>query len=299
MPFGLVTACATYIRLMRQVLAGLENISFYFDNVLIYAKTWAEHISSIRGVLERLREHGLTVKPSKCRFGFSTIQYLGFVIDGKTIKPVHYKVQAISKVTPPTSKKTLRSFLGMISFYRSFIDHASSLTSPLSDMLKKGVKEPLEWSHESLECFQKLKLALVNDPVLKIPDLSMPFVLRTDSSSYGLGAILLQYIDNQPFPIAYASRKLLDRERRYSTIERECLGIVFGVTRFSYYLLGAEFILEVDHKPLIYLKKFKGNNDRLLRWALSLQSYRFRLVHIAGQDNIGADFLSRANEFAD
>ena len=89
----------------------------------------------------------------------------------------------------------------------------------------------------------------------------------------------------------------MDRERKYSTIERECLGILFGITRFDYYLVGTEFILEVDHKPLIYLKKFRGNNSRLLRWALSLQNYRFRLVHIAGQDNVGADFLSRTDDF--
>lgn len=295
LPFGLVTACATYIRLMRIVLAGLDNVSFYFDNVLIYANTWGDHIKAIRAVLERLREHGLTVKPTKCRFGFQSIKYLGFVIDGKTLRPIDDKVQTILNVSPPMTKKTLRSFLGMISFYRSFIDHASSLTSPLSDMLKKGVKEPLEWRREAIEYFEKLKLGLAKGPVLKLPDLSAPFVLRTDSSNYGLGAVLLQYVDNKPFPVAYASRKLSDRERKYSTIERECLGIIFGVKRFNYYLQGTEFILEVDHKPLIYLRKFKGNNSRLQRWALSLQPYKFRLVHIAGQDNVGADFLSRAD----
>lgn len=294
MPFGLVTACATYIRLMRLVLAGLENVSFYFDNVLVFADTWEKHTKTVREVLQRLRNHGLTVKPVKCRFGFKSIQYLGYIMDGQTLRPVNDKVQAILSASPPTTKKTLRSFLGLISFYRNFIEHASTLTSPLSDMLKKGVKEPLEWAPESVQCFDKLKSILAKDPVLKLPDLSIPFVLRTDSSGYGLGAVLFQYQNNKPFPVAYASKKLLERERRYSTIERECLAIVFGVTRFKYYLLGAEFILEIDHKPLVYLRNFKGNNNRLLRWALCLQSFRFRLVHVAGKDNVGADFLSRA-----
>ena len=114
LPFGLVTACATYIRLMRIVLAGLENVSFYFDNVLIHAKSWDEHMEALRAVLKRLREHGLTIKPSKCHFGLHTIQYLGFMIDGKTIRPVHDKVEVINNVPPPSTKKTLRSFLGMM-----------------------------------------------------------------------------------------------------------------------------------------------------------------------------------------
>lgn len=295
LPFGLVTACATYIKLMRKVLIGLHNVSFYFDNVLIYGKSWEEQVKAIHSVLKRLREHGLTVKPTKCRFGFMSIQYLGYVLDGKSIRPIDDKIRPILKAIPPSTKKTLRSFLGMVSFYRNFIEHASSLTSPLSDMLRKGVKEPLAWSQEAVDCFCKLKSVLANSPVLCLPDISQPFVLRTDSSDYGLGAILLQYVNNTPFPVAYASRKLSDSERKYSTIERECLGIVFGVQRFKFYLLGAEFILEVDHKPLVYLKNFKGNNSRLLRWALSLQPYRFRLVHIAGCDNVGADFLSRAS----
>ena len=142
--------------------------------------------------------------------------------------------------------------------------------------------------------FDLLKQALSHDPILKLPDSNLTFVLRTDASLYGVGAVLLQYVDNVPFPVAYASRKLLDRERRYSTIERECLAIVFGVKRFDYYLMGREFILEVDHKPLIYLSNFKGSNSRIMRWILSLQSYRFRIVYIAGKDNIGADLLSRS-----
>ena len=142
--------------------------------------------------------------------------------------------------------------------------------------------------------FHHLKLALSSEPVLKLPDLRLPFVLRTDASNYGLGAVLLQYYKDCPHPVAYASRKLLDRETRYSTIERECLAVVFGIVKFDYYLRGTEFILEIDHKPLIYLERMKGKNDRLLRWALSLQAYRFRVVHIEGSNNLGDDLLSRS-----
>lgn len=187
----------------------------------------------------RLREHHLTVRPCKCSIGCSSIQYLGFFVDGKHIQPQFDKVEALLKVKPPNTKKTLRSFLGMISFYRMFIPKASSLTSSLSDLLRKGVKEPLEWTSLHQEKFEQLKISLSTNPILKLPNVTKPFVLRTDASNEGLGAVLLQYDDGFPFPVAYASRKLLDREKRYSTIERECLAIMFGVQKFNYYLMGS------------------------------------------------------------
>ena len=296
MPFGLVTACATYIRLMRLVLAGLQGVSFYFDNVFIYSKSWVDHLETVKKVLERLQTHNLTAKQCKCRFGFQEVKYLGFMVDGTHLRPQNDKIKALMEVPPPKTKKCLRSFLGMVSFYRMFIPHASHLSSCLSDLLRKNVREPLVWTEELLSKFNALKSALSSEPILKLPDANAPFILRTDASEYGLGAVLLQYHEDVPFPVAYASRKLLEREKRYSTIERECLAILFGIKRFEYYLTGKEFILEVDHRPLVYLNKAKNLNNRLTRWALNLQPFRFRLVHIAGADNVGADFLSRAEK---
>ena len=293
MPFGLVTACATYIRLMRIVLAGLTNVSFYFDNIFIFSQDWPTHLKALRSVLMRLREHHLTIKPSKCRFGVDSIQYLGFWVDGTYFWPLENKLSAINNMTPPATKKLLRSFLGFVSFYRIFIPQASNYTGPLSDLLKKNIREPLPWNEELLGCFHHLKSALSSTPVLRIPDPQRTFVLRTDASNLGLGAVLLQYHDEYPHPVSYASRKLLDREKRYSTIERECLAIVFGIMKFDIYLRGREFILEIDHRPLVYLNSFKGKNDRLLRWSLNIQTYNFRIVHISGKDNVGADLLSR------
>ena len=294
MPFGLSTACATYIRLMRILLAGLPNVSFYFDNIFVYSKDWTTHLEALRGVLQRMREHHLTIKPSKCCFGVPFIRYLGFIVDGTNLQPQHDKTEAITTLLPPTSKKLLKAFLGLVSFYLMFIPQAADYTGPLSDLLKKTVPEPLVWSEDLLMRFKHLKDTLVSPPVLRLPNPDLTFVLRTDASSRGIGAVLLQYYGECPHPVAYASRKLLDRETRYSTIERECLAVVFAINRFDFYLRGKEFILEVDHKPLLYLSTFKGKNDRLLRWALSLQAYKFRVVHIAGKDNLGADLLSRS-----
>lgn len=189
-------------------------------------------------MLDRLASHGLTARPSKCKFSYSSLNYLGVIVGHDELKTQPIKVEARVRIQRPTSKKTLRSFLGVISFYRKFIKDVATLTAPLSDLLKKGSKEPLQWEEIHETCFGNLKQCLVMAPILKLPDASKPFVLRTDASNVELGAILLQFHDDVPLPVSYASRKLLPRERNYSTIKRECLAIVFVIAKFKYYLLG-------------------------------------------------------------
>lgn len=138
-----------------------------------------------------------------------------------------------------------------------------------------------------------MKDLLCKRPILKLPDFDRTFILRTDASEDGIGAVLLQLENDEKLPVAYASRKLQDREQSYAVIEKECLAVVWGVQKFHQYLCGQEFLLETDHQPLTYLDKSKTENSRLMRWALLLQQYRFRIVTIKGSDNVGADYLSR------
>ena len=298
MPFGLVTACATYVRLMRKVFANLpaeasDCISIYFDNIFIATESFEHHLELLKFVFERLSNHGLTARPSKCNFLYSEINYLGFRVGKGMLSPLPSNLVAITEMPKPANKKQLRSFLGMLSFYRIFIPNLANLTAPLSDMLKKGTKEPLAWNSLSSENFDILKNVMVTPPILKIPDLSRQFCLRTDASNHGLGAMLFQYFENIPQPVSYASRKLLAAERNYASIEKECLALVWAVDKFRYYLYGKEFIIETDHRPLTYLQNFRDKNPRLTRWALSLQPYKFTVVYIPGKDNHGADILSR------
>ena len=293
MPFGLVTACQTYARLMRLVFNNFSNVAIYFDNIVVFSVTWEQHLEVLAGVFERLREFGLTVKPSKCHFGFAELDYLGFKISGSSFSPQTAKLDAIDRAPAPTSKKALRSFLGLVSFYRRFVPNLASATALLSDLLKKDVKEPLVLTEDHLEAFSSVKQSLVSCPVLQIPDLSKQFIVRTDASEVGVGGILMQYHSDVLLPVAYASRKLLSNEKNYSTVEKECLAIVFAVRAFSLYLLGAKFLLEVDHRPLVYLSKMKNLNQRLARWALILQPFNFSVVFLPGRENVGADFLSR------
>ena len=131
---------------------------------------------------------------------------------------------------------------------------------------------------------------LIRSPILWLPDFDRQFILQADASDLGVGAALLQRYEDGLFPIAYASKKLLPREKNYSVIERECLAIVFGIRKFQKYLYGAEFVLQTDHAPLSYIQKCKIEK---MRWALFLQNYQFKAEAIKGSDNVCADYLSR------
>ena len=293
MPFGLAMAGATYIKLMRRVLDGLSNVSVYFDNIYVYAQTLEEHLVALEKVLKRLRDLGLGTNPSKCNFCFYEIAYLGFSVGSNVIHPLSDKIEAIQKVTPPKTKKELWSFLGMINFYWKFIPHLSDSLVKFTNLLKKGTREPLTWTPDLKSTSHEVKTHLSKLPILQLPDLSKTFSIRTGASSEGLGGVLFQYWDGIPLPVSYARQKLLSREKNYSTVERELLGLKWAVSKFRYFLYGREFIVETDHKPLQYLEKFKGSNGHLMRWALSLQPYRYRIVYISGSENHGADFLSK------
>ena len=186
----------------------------------------------------------------------------------------------------PKVKKQVKSFLGLIGYYRDYIPNFSDLAVPLTDLTRKG-------GEKQDEAFKKLKQILTQDPVLHMPDFGKPFIVQTDASDRGIGASLMQEHEGQKFPVAFGSKNLLERERAYSVIEKECLALVWAVRRFQKYLYGKEFILETDHQPLAYIDRTKMSNSRLMRWALFLQNYKFTIRSIKGRENVVADFLSR------
>lgn len=135
---------------------------------------------------------------------------------------------------------------------------------------------------------------LSSQPVLRLPDHDKPYILRTDASDVGLGAVLLQEHEDGVYPVLYLSRKLNGPEKNYCVIERECLAIVWSVSKLQVYLYGKSFVLQTDHRPLLFLDQAKQTNARVMRWALAPQSYKFRTESIKGSDNVGADYLSRS-----
>ena len=296
MPFGLVSAPHSFARLMKLLKLEDFNAVHYFDNVLIATEDWDQHVRDVRSVFQRLREFGLTARPSKVEAGFEELEFLGHFLSKGKIKPTQEKVDKILKLETPTTKKQVRSICGLISFYRRYIPHLSGILSPLTEHTKKNQPTKVNWNEDSQKALETVQDILSDEPVLIIPDISKPFTLRTDASNVGLGAVLLQESPKEPneyHPVAYASRKLLDREKNYAIVERECLAVVWGIDKFTRYLFGKNFNLETDHSSLRYLHDTRLKNSRLMRWALALQEYQFNIVPISGTSNVEADALSR------
>ena len=158
----------------------------------------------------------------------------------------------------------------------------------------KTTSQNLEMLQDQLR--RSIKALLTKEPVRPLPDPGKTYFLQTDASDSGIGAVLMQKHDGKLFPVCYASKKLPSAERNYSTIEKECLAIVWGLKRFHLYLYGIPFVLQTDHEPLKYMNSAKFANGRLMRRAMFLQSYNFRVEAIKGSENVGADYLSRVQE---
>eukprot|EP00731_Ephydatia_muelleri_P004053 Em0002g229a len=295
MPFGLSGAPASFQRLMDRLLQGCEDYAVaYIDDFAIFSSDWQDHLKQLQEVLMRIEKAGLTVKLSKSKFAKRSCEYLGYIVGGGVVKPILSKVEAISSFPKPDTKTAVRAFLGLAGYYRRFIPDFASVAAPLTDLTKKSVPNSGVWNEGCQRAFETLKKALISEPVLSSPDVSKTFIVQTDASDRGVGAVLSQVQeDGQEHPVGYYSRKLLAREQRYSTIEKECLAIKLALDAFKVYLLGRKFVVQTDHRALEWLEKLKENNARLCRWSLALQPYSFGVEHRPGTMNLNADALSR------
>ena len=292
MPFGMKNSGATLVRRMRKILAGMNNVDSYIDGLIIHTNDWQAHLQVLEELLRRLREAGLRVKPSKCVFGAESVEFLGHYIGGDCITINEDNLEKIRIARRPTTKREVRSFLGLANYYRAHIPTFAAVAAPLTDLTRKGQPNKSPWGQAQEKAFSSLQDCLLKRPILRLPDHSKPFILRTDASNFGLGAALMQQHDEKLYPVAYASKKLAPAETKYSTLEKECLGIVWGITKFWLYLAGKPFILQTDHHPLAYINKTKYQNDRIMRWTLALQGYDYTVQDIPGKDNVAADYLS-------
>jgi hypothetical protein len=271
MPFGLVNSGATFSRIMRVLLEGMTRVHNYIDDILIHTVTWKEHLERLVEVFQRLREANLTARPTKCYVGFDEVEFLGHIVGKGQMKPRPSKLEAIQQFKRPETKKQLRSFLGLAGYYRRFIPEFAAIACPLTDRTKKGESNAVKWDESQENSFQTLKSKLTSSPILHLPNLSKALILRSDASNDGIGAVLLQEHDQELFPVAYASKKLNKHQRVYSTMEKECLAVIWSIRKFATFLYGKEFVIQTDHQPLTCLRKSKVANSRILRWALALQ----------------------------
>ena len=293
MPFGLVCAPAVFTRLMRTLLKGLKGVDNYIDDILIHTESFDDHVKCLEEVLKRLSEANMTAKPSKCFFGFETIKFLDHNVGNGSITPIMRTLKKKEEAERPKTKKQVRSFLGLTGYYRDFIQNYSTIVAPLTDLTKKAKPNRVLWEEKHENSYNELKSALSKAPVLRLPDMNKEFVLQTDASDVGLGAVVMQRYDGLLFPVCYANRKLLPREKNYSVVERECLALVWAVQKFHVLLYGKRFTLQTDHASLAHINKAKLTNSRVLRWSLILQEYWFRVEAIKGSFNVCADYLRR------
>ena len=235
------------------------------------------------------------MKAKKSQFGADHCVYLGHLVGGGIVQPETAKIQAVRDFPVPVTKKQVRTFLGLSGYYRRFIPQYASIASTLTDLTRKSAPNEVDWTDSCEQAFHKLKLLLCTSPILTSPDFKRPFILQTDASDRGIGAVLSQEDDaGVERPIAYYSKKLLPREERSSVIEKECLAIKAGVAAFQVYLLGRPFTIQTDHRALVWLNQLKDKNSWLTRWSLSLQPFQFEVSHRVGTANGNADALSRA-----
>ena len=269
-----------------------KNVYAYLDDVIICGKDSKSHLDSLKAVLLKLRQAGLKAKLSKCEFLKSKIQFLGHVVDGDGIHTMEDKIKAVKNFPQPKTAENVRSFLGLCGYYRQFVKGFSAIASPLNILLKKDV--PFHWNAAQDKSFNDLKFALTHAPVLAFPDYQVPFILYTDASALGLGAVLMQAdAEGKNHVIAYASRTLNPAEANYSVTHQETLAVIWALKHFRDIIFGYNITVFTDHAAVTELFKGRNLSGRLARWYLTISEFNPTFKHLPGRANVVADALSR------
>ncbi|BHF84036.1 hypothetical protein SprV_0902718600 [Sparganum proliferum] len=294
MPFGLRNAAQTFQRFIDHVLRGLPFVYAYIDDLLVASRNEEEHKEHLALVFDRLDKFGVVINPSKCVLGVPSLEFLGHQVDSEGLRPLPSKVDAVRNFPPPTSKRQLQRFLGMVNFYRRFLPNCADLMLPLTNMLS-GPKGPLELTGEALTAFERIKNSLVDATLLTHRAPEAQLSLMVDASTLAVGAVLQQHLAGSARPLAFFSKKLLPAETRYSTFGRELLAIYLAVKHFRHFLEGRDFTVFTDHKPLTFA--LRSHSDKYNPREIAHLDYIFQFTtdirHIDGTKNEVADMLSR------
>jgi len=294
MPFGISSGPEYFTDQMNQILRETDA-HCQMDDVLIATGEGQSHEEALFPVLEKLQDAGVTLNPDKCEFMQPRVTFVGHEISEEGIQAEQRKVQAIVNMDTPTNIHELRRFLGMANQMAKFSPNLADITQPLRELLSK--KNSWIWGPAQEAAFRHVKVELSSPTVLAMYDPSRDTKVSADASSYGLGAVLLQKYEEGWRPVYYASRSMTPTERRYAQVEKEALAVTWACDKFAEYLVGLDFIVETDHRPLVALLEKKSLEDvppRIMRFRLRLMRFRFSVHHIPGKEMYTADTLSRA-----
>lgn len=299
LPFGVINAPFTMSRLMNKALGfDLEpRVFVYLDDIVIATETLEEHLRLLRIVGERLRQAGLTISLEKSRFCRKQVMYLGYLLNEHGVAIDSSRIQPVLDYARPKTQEDIRRLMGLAGFYQRFVKDYSRVTAPITDLLTKENKKFI-WNNEAESAFRELKSILTSAPILGNPDFSKIFTIESDASDRAIGAALVQEQDGATRVISYYSKKLNRTQRRYSAVEKECLGVLSAIQHFRHYIEGTKFRVVTDARSLLWLFNIgtESGNAKLMRWALRIQAYDFNLEYRKGKSNITADCLSRSIE---
>jgi hypothetical protein len=289
MSFGLTNAPAYFMYLMNSVfMQELDKfVVVFIDDILIYSKNPEDHAKHLHVVLQKLRDHHLYAKFSKCEFWLDTVKFLGHTISSDSISIDPSKVQEVMDWKPPTSVHQIRSSLGLAGYYRRFIPDFPRIAKPMTERLKKGVK--FSWDQKCEDAFHTLRAYITTAPVLAQPDVSKPFDIYCDASGIGFGCVLMQ--DNRV--IAYASRALRTHEQNYPIHDLELAAVIHALKIWRHHLMGTKCHIYTDHKSLKYIFTQVDLNMRQRRWHELIKDYDLEVHYHPGKANVVADALSR------
>lgn len=317
MPFGVTNGCATFQRLMEKVMDGLQpsQCLIFLDDLLLHSKTVGEHLERLKNVFQRLSEAGLKLNAKKSQFFRKSVKFLGHIVSSEGLEVDQDKISALKNWPVPKNVRQLRQFLGFSSFYRRYVRDYGKIAKPLSDLLadppnikqkvgkwsKRNARKKNKyrrigwaWKEEQQSAFEEIIRLLCSAPVLAFADYNLPFILHTDASRQGLGAVLYQVQNGVQRVIAYASRGLRAAERNYPAHKLEYLALKWAVTeKFHEYLYGHRFEVRTDNNPLTYVLTSAKLDAAGHRWLAELSTYNFSISYRAGRLNIDADALSR------
>lgn len=302
LPFGLCTSPAVFQRMMDVILDDLnikdDEVFVYIDDILVATETEERHYEVLSMIFGAMRKARLRLKPQKCGFIREHVSFLGHIVNKNGVQTDPEKVTTIVDYPEPRNVGQLRTFLGMASYYRKFILGFSKIAKCLYRLTSP--KEGWTWKSQEKEAFERLKLAMSQTPVLAQPNIkgaqdgSRPFLIYTDASKEGLGAMLAQQSDDTFIhPLYFASKSLSKAEKNYHITDLEALAVVFAVKKFHFFIYGLRTAVRTDHQPLTSLSKKTTASARVLRWALELQKYKLQIEYVHGKANAVADALSR------